>query len=65
MCTVSKKTKTATPPPQPVRTAYLPVVRCQVCEQTLAHQPVPGAAAGVLTAHYQKKHADTLAGTSA
>ncbi len=43
----------------PVTVRQLPVVRCQVCRRTLAHQP--GAAGEVLTHHYQREHPELLA----
>ncbi len=36
----------------------LPVVRCQICRRTVAHQP--GKASAVLTEHYRRAHADAL-----
>lgn len=38
----------------PVTVTRLPVVRCQVCQQTIAYRP--GKAADMLTEHYQKLH---------
>ena len=40
--------------PAPVVITRLPVVRCAVCGQTMAHQP--GKAAAVLTDHYKAVH---------
>lgn len=62
MCTVSKKPRARA---HPVSTSQLPVVRCQMCQQTMAHQPEPGAAASVLTKHYNDEHAAELAASSA
>lgn len=42
----------------PVTVTQLPVVRCQVCERTLAHRP--GEAAQTLTDHYRKAHPEML-----
>lgn len=41
-----------------VSVRYLPLVTCQICQQTLAHQP--GEASTVLTRHYAAQHGDTL-----
>jgi hypothetical protein len=38
----------------PVTVTQLPVVRCQVCQRTIAHQP--GKASEVLTEHYRRAH---------
>jgi hypothetical protein len=46
--------KKMNPQPGPVSTTWLPVVRCEVCRQTMAYQP--GKAAAVLTEHYRRKH---------
>lgn len=42
----------------PVTVTQLPLVRCAVCDRTLAHQP--GAAGDVLTRHYTEKHPEVL-----
>jgi hypothetical protein len=42
----------------PVTVRQLPVVRCQICRRTLAHQP--GQASAVLTEHYRRFHADAV-----
>jgi hypothetical protein len=42
----------------PVTVTHLPVVRCQVCQRTIAHQP--GKASEVLTDHYRRSHPDKL-----
>jgi hypothetical protein len=43
----------------PVTITQLPVIRCEVCQQTLACRP--GQASAVLTAHYQRAHPEVLA----
>jgi hypothetical protein len=43
----------------PVTVTHLPVVRCQVCSQTVAHRP--GQASAVLTEHYTRMHPEVLA----
>jgi hypothetical protein len=42
----------------PVTVTHLPVVRCQVCQQTIAHQP--GKASEILTEHYRRAHPTKL-----
>jgi hypothetical protein len=42
----------------PVTVTHLPVVRCQVCQRTIAHQP--GKASEVLTDHYRRAHPEKL-----
>ena len=42
----------------PVTVTHLPVVRCQVCQRTIAHQP--GKASEVLTDHYRQAHPEKL-----
>jgi len=42
----------------PVTITRLPVVRCQICHQTVAHKP--GRASAVLTDHYRRVHPDIL-----
>jgi hypothetical protein len=42
----------------PVTVSRLPVVRCQVCQRTMAHQP--GKAGEVLTDHYRRAHPQKL-----
>jgi hypothetical protein len=42
----------------PVTVTRLPVVRCQICKRTLAHQP--GMASQVLTEHYEQAHPEAL-----
>jgi len=43
----------------PVTITHLPVIRCQVCLQTMACRP--GQASAVLTEHYQRQHPEVLA----
>jgi hypothetical protein len=38
----------------PVTVSQLPVIRCQICRRTVAHQP--GKASEVLTEHYRRAH---------
>jgi hypothetical protein len=38
----------------PVTVRQLPVVRCEICGRTLAHQT--GRANEILTAHYSREH---------
>lgn len=42
----------------PVTVTHLPVVRCKICQQTVAHRP--GQASKVLTDHYAKAHPEAL-----
>jgi hypothetical protein len=42
----------------PVTVTRLPVVRCQICRQTVAYRP--GQASAVLTEHYQRAHPEEL-----
>jgi hypothetical protein len=42
----------------PVTVTRLPVVRCQICRQTVAYRP--GQASVVLTEHYQRAHPEEL-----
>jgi hypothetical protein len=42
----------------PVTVRHLPVVRCQICKQTVAYRP--GQASAVLTEHYRRAHPETL-----
>lgn len=49
------------PPPRrtsPVTVTQLPIVRCDLCRQTLAHRA--GTASEVLTEHYLKAHPEVL-----
>jgi hypothetical protein len=43
----------------PVTVSRLPVIRCEVCQRTLACRD--GAASAVLTEHYRREHPDVLA----
>ena len=43
----------------PVTVSQLPVIRCQVCQRTIACRP--GQASVILTAHYSREHPDVLA----
>ena len=38
----------------PVTVTHLPLVRCAVCQRTVAHRP--GQASAVLTKHYEIAH---------
>jgi hypothetical protein len=42
----------------PVVVSQLPLVRCSLCERTLAYHP--GQATTALTAHYQREHPEAL-----
>jgi hypothetical protein len=42
----------------PVTVTKMPVVRCDLCQETLAH--VPGRAGDVLTDHYRRQHPAAL-----
>jgi hypothetical protein len=42
----------------PVEVTRLPVVRCAVCDRTVAHRP--GQASEVLTKHYQRVHPEMV-----
>jgi hypothetical protein len=42
----------------PVTVTRLPLVRCAVCRQTVAHRP--GEASVVLTKHYEKAHPEMI-----
>jgi hypothetical protein len=42
----------------PVTVSRLPVIRCEVCQRTLACRD--GAASAVLTEHYRREHPDVL-----
>jgi hypothetical protein len=44
--------------PFPVTVRQLPLVRCSLCDRTLAHQP--GQTTTALTAHYQRHHPEAL-----
>lgn len=43
----------------PVTVTKLPVVRCQLCQATLAHRP--GEAGETLTRHYEQHHPEVRA----
>jgi hypothetical protein len=47
----------------PVTVTRLPVIRCQLCQRTIAYRP--GEASAVLTKHYNDKHKDALPGAAA
>jgi hypothetical protein len=42
----------------PVTVTHLPVVRCQICQRTVAYRP--GQASTVLTDHYRRAHPEAL-----
>jgi hypothetical protein len=42
----------------PVTVTQLPVIRCQICQRTMASRP--GQASAVLTEHYRKEHPEVL-----
>jgi hypothetical protein len=42
----------------PVTVTRLPVVRCQICQRTVAYRP--GQASAVLTEHYRRAHPEAL-----
>jgi hypothetical protein len=42
----------------PVTVTQLPVVRCEICQRTVAHRP--GQASQVLTEHYRREHPEAL-----
>jgi len=42
----------------PVTVTHLPVMRCQICQRTVAYRP--GQASAVLTEHYRRTHPETL-----
>ena len=46
----------------PVETRYLPLVRCELCSKQIPYQP--GQVSVVLTAHYEREHADVLTKTA-
>jgi hypothetical protein len=50
--------KTSRPRQFPVTVTRLPVIRCQVCQRTIAYQP--GQASTVLTEHYRREHPSLL-----
>ncbi|HUZ35528.1 MAG TPA: hypothetical protein VMV17_04290 [Streptosporangiaceae bacterium] len=42
----------------PVTVTHLPVMRCQICQRTVAYRP--GKASEVLTEHYRRAHPEAL-----
>ena len=42
----------------PVEVSRLPVVRCEICQRTVAYRP--GQMSLVLTKHYEKAHPEAL-----
>jgi hypothetical protein len=46
----------------PVTVTRLPVMRCHICERTVAYRP--GQASAVLTEHYRRMHPEALAAPS-
>jgi hypothetical protein len=42
----------------PVTVTQLPVMRCEVCDSTVAYRP--GQASEVLTEHYRRMHPEVL-----
>jgi hypothetical protein len=42
----------------PVTVTHLPVVRCDICQRTMAYRP--GQVSAVLTEHYRKAHPEAL-----
>jgi hypothetical protein len=53
----------STPSRYSVTVTHLPLVRCAVCQRTVAHQP--GEASAVLTKHYGKAHPEMVGRTTA
>lgn len=51
---------TSSPSHGPVTVTQLPLVRCAVCQRTVAHRP--GQASAVLTKHYQRSHPEIVGG---
>jgi hypothetical protein len=47
----------------PVTVTQLPLIRCELCGRTLAHQP--GQASAVLTKHYLRMHPAALSEAAA
>jgi hypothetical protein len=45
---------------QPITVTQLPLVRCAVCQRTVAYRP--GEASVVLTKHYERTHAEMIGG---
>jgi hypothetical protein len=44
----------------PVTVGQLPLVRCAVCQQTVAHRPGKYSPSEVLTKHYERSHPELL-----
>jgi hypothetical protein len=42
----------------PVTVTHLPVIRCQICDHTVAYRP--GTLSEVLTEHYRRAHPEVL-----
>jgi hypothetical protein len=42
----------------PVTVTQLPVMRCEICQRTVAYRP--GKASEVLTEHYRRAHPEAL-----
>ena len=42
----------------PVTVTHLPVVRCHICQRTIAYRP--GQVCAVLTEHYRREHPEAL-----
>ena len=42
----------------PVTVTHLPVIRCQICQRTVAYRP--GTLSEVLTEHYRRAHPEVL-----
>jgi hypothetical protein len=49
-------------PPLPVTVTYLPVIRCRICQRTVAYRR--GNLTEVLAEHYRRHHLDVLDLTS-
>jgi hypothetical protein len=50
--------KNSSPSRFPVTVTQLPVVRCQICQRTVAYRP--GQVSAVLTEHYRREHPEAL-----
>jgi hypothetical protein len=46
----------------PVTVTHLPVMRCQICQRTVAYRP--DQASAVLTEHYRRMHPEVLSAPS-
>jgi hypothetical protein len=42
----------------PVTVTQLPLLRCEICQRTMAYRP--GQASTVLTEHYRRQHPESL-----